>query len=262
MFQNSYYIIYKTTNIITNQIYVGLHKISNEAFDGYLGSGIYLKNSIKKYGKENFKRETLFICENEEEAFDIETLLVCKKFISRPDVMNLSIGGRGNITRGKFKRTEEQNEAFSIIMKNHYQYLKDNNIPNPNIGKKRTEEQKQKKRKPNLKLRGELNGMYGKSSNGMKGKKHTIESRELISKNKSENAGKYVRTEEHRKHTSNCNKGRTAHNKGIPTPETIKIKMRKPRKRSICPHCNKEGGGGNMIRYHFNNCKFKGITDV
>ena len=25
----------------------------------------------------------------------------------------------------------------------------------------------------------------------------------------------------------------------------------------ICPHCNVSGKGGNMTRYHFNNCKFK-----
>ena len=25
----------------------------------------------------------------------------------------------------------------------------------------------------------------------------------------------------------------------------------------ICPHCAKEGFGGNIYRYHFNNCKFK-----
>lgn len=31
-------------------------------------------------------------------------------------------------------------------------------------------------------------------------------------------------------------------------------------KRAIvkCPHCGKEGGGGNMRRYHFDNCKYEG----
>ncbi|MCD6436177.1 MAG: hypothetical protein J7L15_07295, partial [Clostridiales bacterium] len=33
-----------------------------------------------------------------------------------------------------------------------------------------------------------------------------------------------------------------------------KIGMRE----STCPHCNKTGTGGNMKRYHFNNCKHKG----
>ena len=30
-----------------------------------------------------------------------------------------------------------------------------------------------------------------------------------------------------------------------------------PRKVVICPHCNKEGGEGIMIRWHFDNCKHK-----
>ena len=28
-------------------------------------------------------------------------------------------------------------------------------------------------------------------------------------------------------------------------------------KHKICPHCGKEGRGGNMTRYHFDNCKYK-----
>jgi hypothetical protein len=28
-------------------------------------------------------------------------------------------------------------------------------------------------------------------------------------------------------------------------------------KESVCPHCGKKGGGGNMVRYHFENCKLK-----
>lgn len=31
--------------------------------------------------------------------------------------------------------------------------------------------------------------------------------------------------------------------------------MRGKRKIVTCPHCNLEGGGGNMKRYHFDNCK-------
>jgi hypothetical protein len=35
----------------------------------------------------------------------------------------------------------------------------------------------------------------------------------------------------------------------------IAAKLKKPKIRVICPHCNKEGGKPIMIRYHFNNCK-------
>jgi group I intron endonuclease len=44
--------IYKTTNSITGKIYIGQHKGD---FDiDYLGSGLYLENAVKKYGKNNF----------------------------------------------------------------------------------------------------------------------------------------------------------------------------------------------------------------
>jgi hypothetical protein len=37
------YIVFITTNLKTNQIYVGLHPTKNpEVFDGYLGNGIYI----------------------------------------------------------------------------------------------------------------------------------------------------------------------------------------------------------------------------
>ena len=46
-------IIYKTTNLINGKIYIGMSKNKKE---NYLGSGIYLKYAIDKYGKENFKK--------------------------------------------------------------------------------------------------------------------------------------------------------------------------------------------------------------
>lgn len=68
-------IVYKTTNLINNKIYVG--KDSNDN-PNYLGSGLYLKRAIKKYGKENFKKETLEVCDlsniNEREIYWISKL--------------------------------------------------------------------------------------------------------------------------------------------------------------------------------------------
>ena len=32
--------------------------------------------------------------------------------------------------------------------------------------------------------------------------------------------------------------------------------IKKNMKVLTCPHCAKEGKGGNMTRYHFNNCKY------
>ena len=46
--------IYLTTNVINGKQYIGSH--NGEINDSYLGSGKLLIKSIKKYGKENFKR--------------------------------------------------------------------------------------------------------------------------------------------------------------------------------------------------------------
>ena len=53
-----YHYIYKTTCIITNRFYIGMHSTDNLQ-DGYIGSGKRLYYSIKKYGKENHTCEIL-----------------------------------------------------------------------------------------------------------------------------------------------------------------------------------------------------------
>ena len=53
-------LIYKTTNLVNGKIYVGKDGHGN---DNYLGSGTILKQAIKKYGRNNFKKETLEVCD-------------------------------------------------------------------------------------------------------------------------------------------------------------------------------------------------------
>ena len=43
------------------------------------------------------------------------------------------------------------------------------------------------------------------------------------------------------------------------TEESIQ-KMRKPKEKSTCPHCNKIGGISQMKRWHYNNCKLLDIA--
>lgn len=50
------YIIYQTTNILNNKIYIGMHKTS-DLNDKYLGSGKLLNLAIQKYGRDNFTRK-------------------------------------------------------------------------------------------------------------------------------------------------------------------------------------------------------------
>ena len=102
-----YWIVYQTTNLINNKIYIGVHKTKNPyEFDGYLGNGIYVNQpttyiygktkmecAVRKYGVKNFKRTVLSIFDNEEEAYNEEALLVDTNFLARPDVYNMILGG-------------------------------------------------------------------------------------------------------------------------------------------------------------------------
>ena len=58
--------IYLTTNLINGKQYIGQHK--GELNDPHLGSGTNILKAINKYGKENFKKEILRICENRLDA--------------------------------------------------------------------------------------------------------------------------------------------------------------------------------------------------
>ena len=81
-------IVYKTTNLINLKIYIGSDTKNNGNGDPeYLGSGLLLKKSIEKYGKENFRKEVIDKCYTMEELKTSET-----KNIKLHDSNNRKIG--------------------------------------------------------------------------------------------------------------------------------------------------------------------------
>ena len=104
------YIVYKTTNLVNNYIYIGVHHTNdNLKFDFYLGDEIDIRKSssyekaktkfqqaVKEFGPSNFRRETLAVFDTAEEAYDLEGQLVNEEFLARPDVYNMLLGGRIN----------------------------------------------------------------------------------------------------------------------------------------------------------------------
>lgn len=86
------YLIYQITNKLNNYIYIGCH-ITENINDKYMGTGTNILKAIKEIGKENFIKEILFIYNNKQEMLDKEAELVNKKFVSRLDTYNISLGG-------------------------------------------------------------------------------------------------------------------------------------------------------------------------
>lgn len=89
-----YYILYQTTNMLTGEFYVGVHR-SRVLDDNYLGSGIRLMRAVNKYGRHQFKRTILEQFDREEDMFTREREVVTREFVNRPDTYNLVCGGRG-----------------------------------------------------------------------------------------------------------------------------------------------------------------------
>lgn len=144
---NYEYIVYKTTNKVNNKIYVGVHRTRIDVEDTYLGCGTYrgyipnkrgFPAAVKKYGQENFIRETLFTFPDGEcgkiDAYKKEAEIVNRDFIKDPNTYNICLGGKvpssiheravaqydleGNFIRVWNSMTEAQGEAPSQSISN------------------------------------------------------------------------------------------------------------------------------------------------
>lgn len=123
-----YYGIYKITNLLNGKMYIGQHT-TEDLDDGYMGSGKIIKQAVKKYGIENFRKEWIMFCEDEEELNYWESVFVDETWVMRSDTYNLQTGGN------HWTLSEESRRKMSEARSGN---------KNPWYGKRRPEEHKRK----------------------------------------------------------------------------------------------------------------------
>ena len=90
------YTVYKVTNLINHKYYIGVHK-TNNPYDAYMGSGLAIKEAIRKYGLASFIKEILFVTEDKQEAYAKEKELTVD--FDKNTNYNMKQGGIGGWTK-------------------------------------------------------------------------------------------------------------------------------------------------------------------
>jgi group I intron endonuclease len=160
--------VYLTTNLINGKQYVGSHE--GDENDSYLGSGRVFRKAIKKYGKENFKREILEYC-NKEENLILEEKYIKKYNTLIPTGYNASPTGGLHVVGSLTEESRlKRNKKVSNKLKSYY---KNNKFP------KETREKISKILLDKNMTRSEETRL--KISKANKGRKHTKKSRKNMS---------------------------------------------------------------------------------
>jgi len=248
------YIIYKTTNLINHKTYIGIHQTEN-INDGYIGSGLHFLRAVKKYGKNNFKREILEFCSSYDELIEKEKIYVNEEWVNNKNNYNIKTGGQSSgilseeskkkisetlkekYTNGElvaktiapYIATDEQKKQISETLKEKYA---NGELVSKTIGK-----EPWNKSKKNVQVAWNKGISTGPISEEQK-EKISITLKKYYEENEHPSKGKEP-----------WNKGKTnlqtGWNKGLKQPQTE------------CPYCNKMVDAGNGKRWHFENCKLK-----
>lgn len=143
--------VYITSNLLNGKIYIGQ---TNGKDPYYIGSGVFIRKAVKKYGKKSFRKEILIECSEQEVNFWEDFYI--KLFDSRNPIVgyNMLAGGKNRsfchteqtIKKIKERSNQEDNKlrireiqkmavATNTGRKRNYQELL--NIRNGRIGKER-----------------------------------------------------------------------------------------------------------------------------
>ena len=203
--------VFKTENLVTGKLYIG-QTITDRKY--YIGSGSYFLRSVKKHGKESFKRINLKSCNCQEDLNFWEKHYITLYNSLVPNEYNLDLGGNG-----VGKCSLEHKRKMSEVMRGRL---------SPMLGRHHTEDTKKKISKTKKeKYQRKNHPMYGKKhsvesirkmsevkigkNNSRFGKHHTVETKKKMSEaasgEKNHNFGKH-HTEEHKRKMSEVMGGR------------------------------------------------------
>jgi group I intron endonuclease len=140
-----------------------------------LGSGILINNAINKYGKENFKKELICECKTKNKLNKSEKYWIKKLNSKNPNIgYNIAEGGQSVNYWIYYKKyfPEKYNEIIEKFKDHPVSSETREKLRQANLGKKYSQEINKKK------------GLLG-SKNPFYGKKHSIETKQKISKTQS-----------------------------------------------------------------------------
>lgn len=172
------YYVYKITNLVNQKIYIGVHK-TNNINDGYMGSGKILKYAFDKYGINNFKKDILFICDSEQDMYDIEKRIVNDVFVKDKNTYNLKNGGSGGWDHINNYRTSDEYSAMAKMSRKVFSEklktdkgFKDNWIKNMSL-RMRSDEVKSK-------ISENVKKHIAQNGHAFEGKQHKESSKKII----------------------------------------------------------------------------------
>lgn len=181
----TYYYIYEITNRINGKRYRGQHKTTN-LNDNYMGSGIAINAAYDKYGIDNFDKDIIMFCNDADDLNYWERLLVDEYWIARDDTYNLTLGGNG---RSGFTTSDETKAKISQTRRDR--------IEAGEITFESRNHSEETKKKLSVAAKDRLKD---KTNHPMYGKKHSDDSRHLMSINHRGGMKKGAKfTDDHRK---------------------------------------------------------------
>lgn len=120
-----YHYLYKVTNTSNQKYYIGVHSTTN-LNDGYLGSGVAIKEAILKYGATNFSKEILEFFSSREEALKKESTIVTGDLVSNQNCYNLTAGGNAPPSRLNVPHTDETKTKISTYLNSNIEQCREN----------------------------------------------------------------------------------------------------------------------------------------